>query len=364
MNVQDQCESYFEDLQAYLDNELPAAERRRLAEHIAACESCRATLDDLKAVSGALGAWEAPEPTGLPSAREILGRAGAPPEPVRPELGWTPARRWAAAAAAVVMTAGIGFVLMRSVEPGGRDVAQAPPSPVSEPAQPKLGDRVAVNAASGESETPTTTNTATAATAPAGEKKPAPTGAATPAPPPAPETAGDVGKASEPAAIVPEEDEAKQMLPGSTATVVEPPEPVAQQPAAPAADAEANATAPARRQKAAAPAGPTRAAVIQIDARSVEKVPERVGSTAAAAGGRVQSRSMADSGTERTTRLVIAVPEERLEWTMRELRGLGRVRGERSGVAEADRLAEGRESGRRSNSGLVTIEVVVVERDQ
>ena len=71
------CETHIEDIQAYLDDELPAPERAAVAEHLAECESCRATLKEFRAISAALTTWTVPEPAGLPTAQELLSRARA-----------------------------------------------------------------------------------------------------------------------------------------------------------------------------------------------------------------------------------------------------------------------------------------------
>ena len=100
-----------------------------------------------------------------------------------------------------------------------------------------------------------------------------------------------------------------------------------------------------------------------VEARSTDRVPERVTSAATAAGGRLDSKSVTDSGTERRTRLVIVVPADRLEWTLRELRRYGQLKSER-GPGRAGAVQDERDTARRSDgSGMATIEVVIVVRD-
>src|SRR5688572_10778823 len=106
------CDTNYEVLMAYLDGELEPLERGRIAEHIVGCEACRRTVGDLRAVSGALAKWVAPEPTSLPSAGELLERAGiARPAPATASApARSSARPWAAAAALVAVAATIGVV--------------------------------------------------------------------------------------------------------------------------------------------------------------------------------------------------------------------------------------------------------------
>src|SRR5512134_1685110 len=105
------CDTNFEVLMAYLDGDLEPLERGRVAEHIVGCEECRRTVNDLRSVSGALTRWVAPEPTALPSAGELLERAGiSRPAPARTQPVPGPARRWLAAAALVAVAATIGLV--------------------------------------------------------------------------------------------------------------------------------------------------------------------------------------------------------------------------------------------------------------
>ena len=64
------CEMNEEVLMAYVDGDLPAAERGRVAEHVVGCDECRAAVSDLRAVSGLLAKWQAPEPAGLPASEQ------------------------------------------------------------------------------------------------------------------------------------------------------------------------------------------------------------------------------------------------------------------------------------------------------
>src|SRR4051794_38984434 len=101
-----------EVLMAYLDGELSPLERGRIAEHIVGCEACRDTVNGLRAVSGALTRWVVPEPAALPTARELLDRAGAArPAEAAPAAWRSVAARWSAAAALAVIAATVAAVV-------------------------------------------------------------------------------------------------------------------------------------------------------------------------------------------------------------------------------------------------------------
>lgn len=94
-------------LSAYLDHELDAGERRRVAAHLATCAACSARLTELQALSA--GFRELPEETlGFDLAGVIEGRlAAAPRHPaLKPgrtwQLGWPLAVGAAASIAAGV----------------------------------------------------------------------------------------------------------------------------------------------------------------------------------------------------------------------------------------------------------------------
>jgi anti-sigma factor RsiW len=72
------CETIIEDLQAYLDGELPEARRNEITEHIKECAECAKTVSDLKNVSEAMQGWQAPEPK-MPTGQQLLQMA-RPPE--------------------------------------------------------------------------------------------------------------------------------------------------------------------------------------------------------------------------------------------------------------------------------------------
>ena len=59
------CDEYEPMLTAYVDGELEAADRRRLDEHLAGCESCRQTLAELTALQEDLNMIKFKEPTDV-----------------------------------------------------------------------------------------------------------------------------------------------------------------------------------------------------------------------------------------------------------------------------------------------------------
>lgn len=65
-------------LSEYLDGELPEGERHALEEHLAGCEACRGTLEELRAVVARAGSLEdRPPATDLwPGIAERIGAAG------------------------------------------------------------------------------------------------------------------------------------------------------------------------------------------------------------------------------------------------------------------------------------------------
>ncbi len=63
------CAGRREALIAYLDGELPAAERAELESHLGGCEACRAALAAERKLSGALASLRPVEPSGDFEAR-------------------------------------------------------------------------------------------------------------------------------------------------------------------------------------------------------------------------------------------------------------------------------------------------------
>lgn len=108
-------EEWTNQLSAYLDNELTAADRSSLEAHLATCVSCRAVLDELRAVV----AW-APGFTGQAPARDLWPGISAEIErkrvvafPSRLAARFSLAQLAAAAAVVAVLSGGGVWVAMR-----------------------------------------------------------------------------------------------------------------------------------------------------------------------------------------------------------------------------------------------------------
>jgi anti-sigma factor RsiW len=99
------CPNYETMLEAYLDGELPPAEVEQLHRHLEACPECRRELAELRRGielfrAGSLAEPEIALPPGF--AERVAAKAVRP----RPGRIWT---KWMAAAAAVLLVAGIGL---------------------------------------------------------------------------------------------------------------------------------------------------------------------------------------------------------------------------------------------------------------
>lgn len=113
------CSQAGKRLSAYLDEELRAAERERLAAHLRGCEACRGRLAGLERVRALFRGVERPAaPAGF-GARVLA--AVRSPERSRPAF-FPAAVRWSAQAAlfALVLLAGVssGRFLAASLAPG------------------------------------------------------------------------------------------------------------------------------------------------------------------------------------------------------------------------------------------------------
>jgi len=70
------CREAQEQLSAWLDGELEAVARARVAEHLAGCAVCRRELAQLEALEAALGSLAVPAPPAL--AAKVLARLTPP----------------------------------------------------------------------------------------------------------------------------------------------------------------------------------------------------------------------------------------------------------------------------------------------
>ncbi len=126
-------EEWTNQLSAYVDDELPATERASLEAHLATCVSCRAVLDELRAVV----TW-APGYAGQAPARDLWTGISAEIEqkrvvafPARLAQRFSLAQLAAAAAIVAVLSGGGVWMAMRS----GADA----PAMAVEPVAPSTG---------------------------------------------------------------------------------------------------------------------------------------------------------------------------------------------------------------------------------
>ncbi|MDP6379789.1 MAG: zf-HC2 domain-containing protein, partial [Phycisphaerae bacterium] len=107
------CQEIENHLSAYMDDELPAELAAAVREHLADCPACRGVLAELDATAGLLRSLpQVPAPGGLAEAvgAEIRNRALARKAPVADKRPVWP--RICAAAAAVFLVAGVGYLLI------------------------------------------------------------------------------------------------------------------------------------------------------------------------------------------------------------------------------------------------------------
>jgi hypothetical protein len=123
-------------LSRYLDDELAPAERAEVAEHLARCETCRRTLDELRAVVAMAAALPPIEPRAdlWPGIRERLHAAGndaalpietAARRPVRRRFSFS-APQLAAAAVALMLVSGGAVWLALGAQAAPQPVASLP----------------------------------------------------------------------------------------------------------------------------------------------------------------------------------------------------------------------------------------------
>ena len=128
-----------ERLSAYLDGELPPAERGDVEAHLAACPECTALLANLAAVDEAAAALPAEAPAGYFDSFPARVRARLEARPTRlPRKAATPARRlpirrlpaWTWAAAAALLLAVITPLTLRHGRPAAYEARPSAPAAV------------------------------------------------------------------------------------------------------------------------------------------------------------------------------------------------------------------------------------------
>jgi anti-sigma factor RsiW len=121
-----------EDYIPYLDGGLEAPERSRVDEHLAACDACRARLDEMRSVMGVLDEWKAVEAS---PAFDAALRARLEQEKTQP-VGWLVFRPAYAVALAAAVLLALALTFWPSATPGpAPDMVQTPPQATEEVAQ-------------------------------------------------------------------------------------------------------------------------------------------------------------------------------------------------------------------------------------
>ena len=117
-------------LHAYLDGELPSADRKTVEAHLAQCDTCRAALTEARALveraSAVLGAAR-PAERPAPPLEQLRRTAKRAPWHVRTSFAW---------AASIVLALGVGYLLRNPTEAfvsADRQEQATKPSTVAEP---------------------------------------------------------------------------------------------------------------------------------------------------------------------------------------------------------------------------------------
>jgi Putative zinc-finger len=116
-----------DELSAYAENALPATARARYTVHLAECASCRSLVAQLSSSVGVVAATDSATVPGPSGFRKFLASLFTPM-----------VLRYAAPALGLIVVAAIGFVVLRSNQPGqpvARNTAtDTPQQPVASPA--------------------------------------------------------------------------------------------------------------------------------------------------------------------------------------------------------------------------------------
>lgn len=355
-------------LLAWVDGDLDQAGRARVAEHIVGCVDCHRTIGDLKDVTGALEKWTVPEPSSLPTARELLDREGVPPSAAPGAGGWMSlVRRYGAVAGIALFATVAGLVILPRYTSPERSALNTPMPADSKPASPVQTNDAAKQPGYVAPDGTGTTGTVAPATGPA----------TAPAEPGTTEQ-GVGGTVAGPAAMAPgavsqDVDSTVSGQAGGEAareeTPAPAPPPVAenQPPAAEPADkslanerddakagklddgAAASGVAPSAPKPAARAAGRRQAesavvrrADVAMSGAEASDVADRVAAAARAESGSVTkrwTRSKEKDGESITIEL--SVPAENFERTISRLRSAGNVQSvRRSAIDLSGRIAE------------------------
>lgn len=355
-------------LLAWVDGDLDQAGRARVAEHIVGCVDCHRTIGDLKDVTGALEKWTIPEPSSLPTARELLDREGVPPSAAPGTGGWMSlVRRYGAVAGIALFATVAGLVILPRYTSPEKSALNTPipgESRATSPVQSyddsrQSGGQAAAGTATSNSAAPATETPAAPAEPTATEQGVGGT------------VAGPEGSA--PGADSQEADGTEKVQAGEEAIKEEPaapaPPPAAvTQPAAaapedkavdneradskagkPDAAAGASGVAPPAPKSLARSAGRreaeaavVRRADVAMSGAEASDVADRVAAAARADGGSVTKRWTRSKDNDADTITVeLSVPAENFERTISRLRSVGNVQSvRRSAIDLSGRIAE------------------------
>ncbi|MBL8151050.1 MAG: DUF4349 domain-containing protein [Blastocatellia bacterium] len=74
MKCETKCEMILEELQAFIDNELPQERHNEVLAHLNECSECTRMVEELEELSMVMQKWDVPEPS-LPTAQQVLAAA-------------------------------------------------------------------------------------------------------------------------------------------------------------------------------------------------------------------------------------------------------------------------------------------------
>lgn len=355
-------------LLAWVDGDLDQAGRARVAEHIVGCVDCHRTIGDLKDVTGALEKWTVPEPSSLPTARELLDREGVPPSAAPGAGGWMSlVRRYGAVAGIALFATVAGLVILPRYTSPDRSALNAPvpeeskatsAGPASD-ASRQSGDQAPAGTAANDAVPPATGAATTPAETGSTEHDAVGTVGGTEAGAPG----ADSQDADGTVAVQAGEEVAKEQEPAAPA----PPPAATTQPAAapedkavdneradskagkPDAAAGASGVAPPAPKSLARSAGRreaesavVRRADVAMSGAEASDVADRVAAAARADGGSVTKRWTRSKDNDADTITVeLSVPAENFERTISRLRSVGNVQSvRRSAIDLSGRIAE------------------------
>jgi anti-sigma factor RsiW len=122
-----------EDVMAYLDGEVPAAQARDIEAHLATCDACRELLSELREGSTEMREWKAEEPPQsliAPSVRRPIARRHSAGRPWR-SRAWTWVTRSPLLAGAAVVVVIVAIPLLQPSPKNAIELVASPEMPVA-----------------------------------------------------------------------------------------------------------------------------------------------------------------------------------------------------------------------------------------